>query len=945
MAGRSKHVAGAAIGLLLLTLGLRSAVFAEQPALPNLPPGQLRCEYFVNPMGVDVASPRFFWQQLSLRRAWRQTAYQVLVATSEELLRQDKGDLWDSGKIATDQSVGVPYGGRPLASRQLCWWKVRVWDDRGDCSGWSDSAFWRMGILKDNEWRGQWIASDLELKEYQETLRALPDFGMEPETEVWKMEGKCRKMTAGVTEAPAVYMRREFDAQPALRRATAYVCGLGCFELYLNGRRIGDHFLDPAYTDYQKRTSYLVYDVTDAIKSGRNAVGVILGNGWFNLITPHLLRFHAADYIAPPRLRLELDLEYSDGSHQTVGSDPSWKCTTEGPIRFNCILAGETYDARREMPNWDCPGFEDSEWQPVRQTSAPEGPLRGQLLPPVRKLQTLPAVRVARRGGGWRFDLGVETTGWARLRLRGKPGQEITVQYPGANSHTLGQYQAGKYFCRGGQEEFFEPRFCYGGFRFVDVTGLDYQPQAADCIGQLVATDMEPAGAFACSDERLCKLQEVLLRTLRNYYIHIPNDPTREKAGWTQDVETGFWETAYNFRAAPTYLKWQRDFLDIIHPNGYVPPVAPGRFDGPTINGPWWGGAIVYCPWYLYQFYGDTRILDESYPAMKRQVAYLGSIAKDHIITWGLGDWMEVGSVRPVRTPVPQTSTCAYYWFAEILRQTALLLGKTDDARDYAELAAQIGAAYNQKFFNQDTGDYANGSQTSQLISLHFGLVPEDARSLVLRRLTDRIAKDDNHLSTGFVGTPLLLPGLTELGRPDLAWTIATQDTYPSFIDAILNQGHTVMKEDWRGGLVQMPSLQGPIGTWFYHSLAGIRLDPAAPGFKRIVLRPETGGDLTWVSAHHDSLFGRIVSQWRRADGRFTLNVVIPANTTASVYVPAADSREVTESGVPADTAQGVKFLRMENGAAVFKVGSGSYQFSSQTPTATDTKRKAPPGR
>ncbi|MEW6744755.1 MAG: alpha-L-rhamnosidase C-terminal domain-containing protein [Planctomycetota bacterium] len=469
---------------------------------------------------------------------------------------------------------------------------------------------------------------------------------------------------------------------------------------------------------------------------------------------------------------------------------------------------------------------------------------------------------------------------------------------------------------------------------YAEVTGLDAKPDPSDAIAHVVCTDMAVAGEFACSDECLNHLQEILLRTVRNYVVHIPNDPTREKAGWTQDIETGFFETAYNFSTASTYVKWQRDFLDAVHENGYMPPVVPGRFDGPTINGPWWGGALVYAPWYLYEFYGDEGILEESYPAMQRYLAWLGTQAEEHIVRRGLGDWLEVGSpdARPRRTPVALTSTAAYHWFARILDRTAHLLGRSDEAAQYAAIADEIRAAYNREFFSPDTGDYATGSQTALLVSLLFDLVPREKRDLVLHRLVQRIADDKSHLSTGFVGTPLLLTGLVELGSPELAWAIATQTDYPSFIDAVLNRGNTVMKETWEGGLVQMPSLQGPIGTWFYHSLAGIRPDPSAPGFKKIILRPETAGDLAWVRAHHDSPYGRIASAWRRTGNRLTLEVSLPPNTQATVYLPARAPEGSTEGGRPLSEAEGVQFLRMEGGRAVLQVGSGDYRFESVMP-------------
>jgi alpha-L-rhamnosidase len=906
------------------------AASQSQPQHPTVP-SNLRCEGFTSPLAIDVPTPRLSWI-IPPRRGILQTGYQILVASKPSLLLEERANLWNSGKVGSSNSIGTRYGGKPLTSGLKCYWKVRIWDENGKVSDWSKPDSWNEGLLTSADWQGaQWIGSDLKLKPYQTALKALTDFGMEPETEIWGIADSLRKIGKSVTEAPAVYLRKEVNLSKTVTRATAYICGLGLFELSVNGKKVGDHLLDPAFTDYEKRVEYQAFDVTSKLVHGKNALGVILGNGWYNLITPHVLRFYAADYINTPRLLFRLALEYSDGTQESVVSGPDWLFTTDGPIRFNCVLAGETYDATMEMPGWDKPQFSAQGWKDALPLDAPGGKLVRQMLYPVRKHEEIPAVHVERLDSVWRFDLGVETAGWARIRVHGARGQKLMIRLPGAPSHTLGRYQTEELILSGKGEEVYEPRFCYAGFRYVDIEGLTYQPKASDVTGIAISSDFPRAGNFACSDERLNRLQKILLRTVRNYVIHIPNDPTREKAGWTQDIESGFYQTAYNFDVLAMYEKWQRDFMDEVHPNGYMPPVAPGRFDGPTINGPWWGGVIIYHPWILYQFYGDTTILAESYPTMKRYFGWLRTQAKDHVITWGLGDWLEVGAVlaRPVHTPVPLTSTAAYCWFAQILSHTATLTGNSDEARSYALLADSIRAAYNKTFFNPQTGMYASGSQTSQLISLMCGLVPDDRMELVKQKLFERVALDKNHLTTGFVGTPVLLPMLAEMGRGDLAWSIATQTDYPSFIDAVLNRKNTVMKEDWTGGLVQMPSLQGPIGTWFYHSLAGIRTSKDAPGFKKIIICPETAGTLNWVKGSYVTPYGEVKSSWKREAGSFKLIVLIPGNTTATVSLPAGSAASVKESGKPLDKVDGVKLLRMEGGRAVIEVGAGEYAFES----------------
>ena len=891
-------------------------------------PVALSCENQTEPLGIDAASPRLSWRLEGGGRGLRQTAYHILVASSAKVLAKNEGDLWDSGRVASDQSRNVEYRGRPLASRQRCFWKAQVWDQDQKPSSWSDVAQWTMGLLHREDWKAQWIGSDLELLPHQRELKALTDFGMEDESVIWGMADRLRAMGNSVREAPAVQLRREFTSQKPVRRAIVSLCGLGLYELSINGRRIGDHQLDPIYTDYQKRVCYQTYDVTADVQDGANALGVILGNGWYNLITPHVLRYYAADYIDTPRLLLRLDIEYADGSQRMISSDAAWKFTTEGPIRFNCVLAGETYDARREMPGWDRPGFDASRWKPARILSAPEGRLAAQTVPPVRRLGEWPARSVAKQGDAWRFDLGVDNAGRARIKVRGPAGRKITLVHPGANSHTLGRYQIDEYVLKGGGEEVYEPRFCYHGFRYVDVSGLEGQPQASDVTGVQLGTDLATTGRFECSYEPFNRIQEIFLRTLHNYVIHLPNDPVREKAGWDQDIWNQFECTACNFDCLATYAEWQRDLIEEQHANGYVPPVVPSRFDGPTINGPWWGGSIVYNPWLIYRFYGDRRLLDESYTAMKRQTAYLESIAKGDVVSWGLGDWLEVGSVRPIMTPVPFTSTAAYAWFTRLVARSAEITGRDKEAAEYDAKAERLNQSFHRQFYNAKTGVYAKGSQTSQVLPLALGLTPADQAAKVRQRLAEAVRAKKDHLSTGFVGTPVLLTGLCDNGLNDLAWQIATRPDYPGWFDMLFNRGNTVMIEMWDGNGVQMPSLAGPISAWFYRSLAGICPDPENPGFKHVIIRPSVVGELKWVKAHHDSPYGRISVSWKREGDRFTMEVVIPPNTTATVYVPTSQPKEVTESGKPVRKAAGVTFQRVEGGCAVLEIGSGQYEFA-----------------
>ena len=887
----------------------------------------LRCEQSVNPAGIDVPNPRLSWNIECAERNWMQSAWQIIVASSPSALNRNTGDVWDSGKIASSSSLYHPFSGKPLISLQKYWWKVKIWDQKGIESDWSNASYWTMAMVTPADWKGKWITSDLRLSELQKELKALPDFGMESEEEMWKLSKEIRKRTDTITYAPAVYLRKEFTSNHTVKYAVANICGLGLNELYMNGSKVSNELLNPAFTDYQKTAFYQSYDVTRFLQNGVNTIGVILGNGWFNLVIPHVLRYYAADYIATPRLIFQLDIFYMDGSKKTVISDNTWKYTTDGPIRFNNILSGETWDANKEIDGWNKNGYQTTNWREALIADAPSGRLESQHLNPVAITDSVKAVNIKTIENGYSIDLEKEITGWCRLRLKGEKGTSITIKYPGAGSHTLGRYQTYEYILNGRETETPDPKFSYNGIKTVEVFGLKYKPELKDITGIMVHSVLPVTGKFACSNESFNELNSILLHTMRNYVVHIPNDPVREKAGWTQDVETAFDAYAYAFDSRDMYIKWQRDFLDIIHENGYVPPVAPGRFDGPTINGPWWGGMVVYLPWKIYQYFGDKKILEESYSAMKKYTGYLHSIDSSFVVKWGLGDWLEPGSVRPKMTPVPFTSTIGFYNTALITSETAAILGRNKDADYYAALAGKIKDSFNQNFYHPETGQYAKYSQASQLMPLYFNLTPEEKRQLVLDKLVAKIGADSNHVGTGFVGTPLILTGLSDMGEGELAYKMANQRTYPGWYDMVFNHGTKIFKEDWKGGLVQMPPLGGSLGYWFYYSLAGIQPDPAVPGFKNVIIRPDFVSDLSWVNGEYRSLYGNIKSGWKRVKDQLILNIEIPANTTAMVYLPTDNVANITEQDKPVTSNKDFTITFSGNGKTIIQTGSGQYTF------------------
>jgi alpha-L-rhamnosidase len=906
--------AGQILVAIIFVLAVKGQPRNELPG-STLKPLALRCEYLQNPLGIDVTHPRLGWVLESREpdeRGQKQTAFQILVASSEASLRADQGDLWDSGKTVSEQSAQVVYAGKPLLSRTRCWWKVRVWDNQGRLSAWSAPATWSMGLLNPSDWQGQWIGASTHEQDGYAILLRLPT---------------------------------TLAQRPAL--ATAYVCGLGYYELYLNGKRVGDHVLDPGFTDYDKRVLYVTYDVTDLLRQGANAIGVILGNGWYHPQTPDLFGFDKAPWKRPPRLLLNIEVEFPDGTRQTISSDSSWKWST-GPIVFNCIRGGETYDARLEKPEWNQANYSDSKWNFAVVVPAPKGRLRAQQMPPLRITESVKPVKLTEpRPGIYVFDLGVNLTGWARFEAAGEPGQKITLEFnevlnpdgtldtKNSHSHTYGRYQTGELILSRNGKGVFEPRFTYHGFRYVQITGLKRKPSITSLVGFGVHTDWELAGGFSCSNPKINQLQKAVRRTLSNCAHSIPGEePTREKMGWTQDGLNTMEAAIYNFDAAALYTKYLFDMIDAQEANGHVPPIVPTNGWGrtkpggapPDYSDPWWGGTLPYVAEKLYEYYGDRRVIEEAYEPMKRWVDYLGTTANDHLIDWWLGDWLEIGAPgRPKRTPIIQTSTAGYYYCAMAVVRAANLLGKPDDAQKYRRLAEEIKASFNQHFLDDATGLYAKDSQTSQVLSLYLDMAPTRERDLILLRLIEDIHQHKDHMTTGFVGVMPLLHGLVDWGYPDLAYKVAMQEDVPGFLQMIADGNSTLGESlDNISGSRHHP-FGACIGSFLFREIAGIR--PAAPGFQKIAILPVLG-DLAWAKANYDSIHGRIVSEWKREADRFTLNVIVPPNTTATVYLPANATEAITEGGKPINQAPAIELLRVEDGRAIVAIGSGQYSFA-----------------
>ena len=898
----------AVASVLVFGSGADIALANRIPTLNNL-----RCEYLVNPSGLDVPQPRLSWVMESATRGQKQTAYQILVASTMDNLARNKGDLWDSGKVDSDASIQIEYAGHPLASGTRAYWKVRVWDGDGHETAWSRTATWTMGLLKREDWKGQWIGS--------------------PTAEVFAAKNK--------KEEPAPMFRKAFRVAKSVRRATVYVCGLGYYELHLNGKKVGDHLLDPAFTRYDRRALYVTYDVTRQLTGGVNALGVVLGNGWFNYTVDAAWYFDEAPWRARPRMLLQLMIEFADGTTQTVVSDGTWKFAT-GPIVSNALLNGETYDARLEIPHWDTAHFNDKDWPAAAVVEPPKGILSAQMVRPIHATQVSKTVKLTQpKPGVYVFDFGQNIAGVAQLSVEGPAGKTVnllygetlnddgTVNQKEIKVHTYdGEFQVDRYILKGAGEEVWQPRFVYSGFQYVQVTGFPGKPTPDSLCALAVHTDLQSAGSFECSNQLLNAIQRCTRWSyVNNFHGHPTDCPQREKNGWTGDAHLAAEAGLYNFEPSASYTKWMRDFHDEQLMNGELPGIVPTDGWGYKWgNGPAWDSAYVLIPWYLYQYRGDRRILAEHYDRLKLYVDYLTARSVNGIVSIGLGDWCPANT----KTPVNITSTGYYYADALIVSKMAAVLGKKKESALYAGLADDIRRAFNRAFYDPRLRQYGGHSQTALSCALYQGLVEPQNIPGVVSNLVTNIEYRNGHLDCGILGTKYLLHALTDNGRADLAYRVATQTTQPGWGNWI-ERGATTLWEDWEGKSSRNHIMFGDISAWFYEALAGICPDPSAPGFKKIIIRPEAVGDLTWVRASHDSMYGRIVSNWKRNGEEFVLDVTIPANTTATVFIPVRSAGGITEGGQPLDKSPCVKVLRTEGIRTVLEVGSGVYHFVSKT--------------
>ncbi|MCX6348729.1 MAG: family 78 glycoside hydrolase catalytic domain, partial [Candidatus Aureabacteria bacterium] len=1075
--------------LLRLSVSFVAGLLLLSPPSPAAPSATLsavglRCEYRVDPLGVEESAPRLSWRlepSDPLARGIVQAAYRILVASDADLLRSGRGDLWDSGKVVSPLSFHIPYAGKSLASSDRCYWKVKVWDGEGRETPWSDTGSWTMGLLSPADWKAKWIGRNPLLDRWlpwvwfpkgkpekwapageiflrrefalppervstavffvssedpfelyingsvaakgpgEETrgefpvrsflrpgLNALALKATHPRPSAARIAGKLfirfennsnpllipvdkewktsEAAPAGWEKAgfsdqdwpmaqeisawtvwpwgtpsapddPLPLFRKEFIVEKPLRSAMAYVCGLGHYELRLNGEKVGDRVLDPGWTNYWRTCLYSTYDVTGMVRSGKNALGMMLGNGMFNVRGTRYAKFRKS--FGQPRAIIQLRLDFADGTSRLVASDGSWK-VIPGPIVFSCIYGGEDYNARRELSGWDRPGFDDSSWESATELEDTGGRLVAQSAPPVKAMEEFSPVRATEiKPGVTLYDLGKNIAGWPKIRVMGPAGAWIRIR-PGELLDRRGRVNQGwsgkpsyfTYVCRGEGEEEWQPRFSYYGFRYLQVeTEEPKKPALLDIKGVFVRSSAETSGTFSSSDDLLNKIMVSILTDC----------PHREKFGWLEQSHLMGPSVMYDFDVPLLMAKIVADMRDAQGKSGIIPANAPEyyRFDGSFRDEPCWGSAYIILPWLFYQRYGDHDLISRNYEGMKRYFAYLKRISRGDIISQGLGDWADVVTTIPYalpwlfyqrygdydlisrnyegmkryfaypkrtshrdiisqrlgewanvglttpyaqNTPVALTSTAIFYYDALLIQKMAALLGQGDDARRFAGLAQEIREAFNREFFDPEKNRYGTGSQTANAIALAFGLVSPDRRAAVLASLVADIRARGGHTTAGDVGDRFVLSSLSEAGRADMVAAMAAQTDHPSY-GYQLAHGATSLTEFWDGptrGHSQNHMMMGHLEEWLYRYLAGIEIDYSRPPPERIVIRPAPVPGLDSARASTRVMEGEVSSSWERKGDEFSLRVSIPPNAVAVVVVPSRDASSIIESGRPA---------------------------------------------
>jgi alpha-L-rhamnosidase len=879
-----------------ILFGMFLFLSANLLAAPLAKPVNLRTEYLENPIGLDNMHPRLTWMLADSRQGAKQTAYQIFAGTDSAEVSQGKGNSWTTAKLISSNILAT-YQGKALQPFTKYYWRVNVWDMHGVKTSSSGVSSFEMGMLKMTNWKGSWISDE-----------------------------------QGVNVKPAPYFRTTFSTGKKVKSARAYIAVAGLYELYINGEKIGNHRLDPMYTRFDRRTLYVTYDVTAQIAAGKNAIGVLLGNGWYNHQSTAVWDFDKASWRNRPTFCLDLRITYDDGTFETVSSSEHWK-TNFSPIILNSIYTAEHYDARLDQPGWNTISFDDTQWKPAFNRPAPSQNITAQALHPIRNVEEIPSKSVIKiDDDAYIFDLGRNISGVSKIKVTGKAGTIIRLKH-GERLYKNGHidlanidlhyrptddkdpFQVDIFILSGKGEETFMPKFSYKGFQYVEVTSSEPIELTKESLtGYFMHSDVPPVGNINTSNPIINKIWAATNNSYLSNLFGYPTDcPQREKNGWTGDahiaVETGL----YSFDGITVYEKWLADHRDEQQPNGVLPSIIPTAGWGYEWgNGPDWTSTIAIIPWDIYLFYGDTKILADNYENIKRYINHINDLYPTGLTTWGLGDWVPVKSVSPVE----MTSTAYYFADVTIASKIAKILGNKDDQLKYTALAAKIKNAFNAKYLNEQTGSYNKGLQTELSVPLYWGLVPDNFKSKVAAHLAKRVEADNFHLDVGILGGRAILSALSDNGYADVAYKIASQETYPSWGWWMVN-GATTLYENWKIDAKRDISLNhimfGDIGAWLYRGIGGIKPDELHGGFKNILLQPNFVAGLNQYEAQHKGPYGNIISSWKRNSEAVEYSVTIPANTTADIRFPANGGKKV--------------YLKGKVIAANYHIEAGSYKF------------------
>ena len=862
------------LSVLMLPYGY---VFAQDEYLYDL-----RCEHLNSPIGIDAVTPRFTWKVADSSLGAKQTEYRIVVGTDSIAVAQGKGENWDSGEVPSDANL-VIYDGTALKPFTRYFWKVESKGVEGKAYEPKEISFFETGMMGKGNWQGAWIS-----------------------------DGNA------VDFKPAPYFRKTFNTAKQVKTARAYIAVGGLYELYINGERIGNHRLDPVYTRFDRRTVYVAHDVTAQLADGENAIGVVLGNGWYNHQSMAVWDFHRAPWRNRPAFCLDVHITYTDGTVEVVSSERDWKTST-GPIVFNSIYTAEHYDARLEQPGWSTVGFDDSEWRGVRYRNAPSQQIVSQALHPIRDVEEIPVKSLTRiNDTTYVFDLGRNIAGVSRINVQGDVGTVIRLKH-GERLYADGRvdlsnidvyhrpvddtdpFQTDIFILGGKGGETFQARFNYKGFRYVEVTSSrTLQLDETSLVGYFMHSDVPAIGTLQSSNPLIDRVWWATNNSYLSNLFGYPTDcPQREKNGWTGDGHFAIETALYNFDGITVYEKWLADHRDEQQPNGVLPDIIPtGGWGYGTANGTDWTSTIAIIPWNLYLFYGDSKPLADNYQAIKRYVDYVTRISPEGLTTWGRGDWVPVKS----KSSLELTSSIYYYVDALILANAAELFGKTEDHIHYSALASKIKEAINGKYLDNETGIYASGTQTELSVPLQWGVVPAAMVPKVAANLAKRVEADGMHIDVGVLGAKAVLNALSENGYAEIAYKLASNDTYPSWGWWIAN-GATTLLENWdldaERDISDNHMMFGEIGAWFFKALGGIKPDPEQPGFKHVLIQPHFVEGLDFFEASHAGPYGEIKSEWKKVGQTVAITVVIPANSTATLVLSNQQDKRLFKEGKP----------------------------------------------